>query len=297
MPTADRLYWLHAISPVHAGAGRGDGYIDLPLIREKANRLPFIPGSSVKGVLADALQATEDQRDGDTADRKVRRAAFGASKNDTGTAGAFVFTDARLVCLPVRSLYGQFAWCTCPMVLRRLQRDIVPESAGLPVPPAPTSEAKHPKSGTCLSHNNTIYLEDLDITSSGCEDTAAWATWIGQQVFDATWQSVFAERFVILPDNVFSFLAETGTEVQAHIRIDPDFKRVASGALWYEENLPAEAILAGLIWCDKPRVSGVTREDVLGLLADSEMSVQMGGKASTGKGLLRMRLNKTEAGS
>ncbi|MEY2726809.1 MAG: hypothetical protein RLZZ458_2676, partial [Planctomycetota bacterium] len=62
MAVADRLYWLHALTPLHVGAGKGNGYIDLPLIREKVTGYPFVPGSSTKGVFADDLRATDDAR-------------------------------------------------------------------------------------------------------------------------------------------------------------------------------------------------------------------------------------------
>ena len=45
MPNA-RMYWLHALSATHVGAGRGIGYIDLPLHRDKVTNWPLIPGSA-----------------------------------------------------------------------------------------------------------------------------------------------------------------------------------------------------------------------------------------------------------
>ena len=56
-------YWLHAVTPVHVGSGRGIGYIDLPVAREKVTDWPYIPGSSIKGVMADHFDATEKNRD------------------------------------------------------------------------------------------------------------------------------------------------------------------------------------------------------------------------------------------
>lgn len=50
MPTAHR-YFLHARSPLHAGTGQGTGVIDLPIAREKATGIPYLPSSSVKGTV------------------------------------------------------------------------------------------------------------------------------------------------------------------------------------------------------------------------------------------------------
>ena len=55
-------YWIHALTPVHLGAGRGLGYIDMPIAREKVTNWPYIPGSSVKGVIADFWGASKENR-------------------------------------------------------------------------------------------------------------------------------------------------------------------------------------------------------------------------------------------
>ncbi|MCI5166291.1 MAG: type III-B CRISPR module RAMP protein Cmr4, partial [Candidatus Electrothrix sp. GM3_4] len=47
--------------------------------------------------------------------------------------------------------------------------------------------------------------------------------------------------------------AETATEVRARIRIEPGTRTVADGQLWYEENLPAETLLWGIVGCDRSR--------------------------------------------
>ena len=49
--------------------------------------------------------------------------AFGESGEQSANSGSLVFADARRVCMPVRSLYGTFAWVISPVVLTRLARD------------------------------------------------------------------------------------------------------------------------------------------------------------------------------
>lgn len=318
MPTADRIYWLHALTPLHVGAGKGEGYIDLPLMREKLTNYPFVPGSSVKGVFADSHGARDEIRnpkdiddDGNEIENPqysaLLHAAFGRAGDDTANAGALVFTDAQLVCLPVRSLYGTFAWCTCPLVLQRLTRDL--ESAGLAESPAaPVTAVKQAESlipdaespESVLTSDVKIYLEDLDLSFRKSNVATQWAGFLARQLFPADrnssgadWQQLFQQRFTILSDEVFSFLAETATEVQPHVRIEPDFKRVAKGALWYEESLPAESILCGLVWCDPPRAHAKMRPAIEELL--KPQCVQMGGKATTGKGRVQMRFSATTA--
>jgi CRISPR/Cas system CMR subunit Cmr4 (Cas7 group RAMP superfamily) len=95
-----RLYWLHCLSPTHAGIGRGLSYIDLPIDRDAITNWPIIRGSGFKGVWADHHRATADARRNDP----TLRAAFGVAGDDNNSnAGALIPTDAKLVCLPVRS--------------------------------------------------------------------------------------------------------------------------------------------------------------------------------------------------
>ena len=63
-----------------------------------------------------------------------------------------------------------------------------------------------------------------------------------------------------LPDVVFDFLCETGTEVHTRVKISDETKTVQDGMLWTEESLPAETILAGVVACD--RVFGRDGKDI-----------------------------------
>lgn len=113
-----RMYWLHAITPLHVGAGRGVGFIDMPIMRERVTNWPLVPGSAIKGVMRDHFTNND-------IDEKLIDVAFGKKvMDDSAIAGALVLTDAHIVCMPVRSLYGTFAYATSPIVLERLRRDL-----------------------------------------------------------------------------------------------------------------------------------------------------------------------------
>ena len=51
--TEPKPYFLFTRTPLHVGAGQSVGYADLPIQREPHTRIPIVPGSSFKGVLAD----------------------------------------------------------------------------------------------------------------------------------------------------------------------------------------------------------------------------------------------------
>lgn len=285
-----RMYWLHALSPLHVGIGRGLGFIDLPIMREKITDWPLVPGSGVKGVMADHFEATEENRKSNS----ELKAAFGMSGTpEESNAGALVYTDARIVCLPVRSLYGTFAWVTSELVLHRLQRELTEagSEADLVVPGNPDeTQILLPSSNdpaSVLADNQAkVFFEDLDFQGVPCDKTAKWAEKLARWVFsgDTNWQTVFRQRFAIVPNDTFDFLCETAVQVDARVRIDDEQKTVATGALWYEESLPAETILAGLVWCDRVFANQVNAATLLANYCEEPLALQIGGKATVGRG-------------
>ena len=296
MTANTRMYWLHTISPLHVGSGRGVGFIDLPIAREKVTGWPLVPGTAVKGVLADNYGASVKARETEGVNRDLFRTAFGVAGDEHSNSGSLVFSDARLVCLPVRSLYGTFAWLTSPLALRRLIRDLEAcgGSAGFQVPEGLAAQQLYVPQDIASALVDTatgkVYLEDLDFTAQANAATKTWAETIAKWLFpdDAEWAAEFSKRFAVVPDDSFNFLSETGTEVNARVRIDPDKKTVMKGALWYEESLPAESVLAGLIWCDRLYgAGGTTQQELLTRFCTSAVNLQVGGKATVGKGRVR----------
>ena len=121
-----------------------------------------------------------------------------------------------------------------------------------------------------------------------------WAERLAGWVFagDPTWGHVFGRRFAILADDVFNYLCETGTEVVTRVRIEDDTKTVAEGALWTEEALPAESIMAGVVQCERVfSINGksvaIKPQELLDRYARHELTLQIGGKATVGRGQVR----------
>lgn len=305
------IYWLHALSPTHAGIGRGVGYIDLPLDRDGITGWPIVRASGFKGVWADHFRATDEARKKDTAEGRLRRAAFGiAGDDDNSNAGALVPTDARLVCLPVRSFRGTFAWVTSPLCLQILHRTLALAKVNdLPEVPSDLAEtdAHHYDTGeikTVLKQGEKIYLEDLDLTAKPSAIATAWADKLGDWVFsnDAAWQDLFKKRFAVLPDAVFDYLCETGTEVHTRVKIDDATKTVAEKALWTEESLPAETILSGIVQCERvfqkdgAKDDSIKPETLIRKFATNALALQIGGKATVGRGQVRCVFTPVEGG-
>jgi CRISPR-associated protein Cmr4 len=283
-----RIYWLHTLSPTHAGIGRGQGYIDLPVDRDQVTGWPLVRASSIKGVWADRAGATSTQK---RETNPLLKAAFGTAGSELSNSGAIMPTDARIVCLPVRSFRGTFAWCASPMSLRMLRRSV---TAAGPInlpdapPELPDSAAHHPPE-SALVEDGQIFLEDLNFTARSCPTADGWAKWIASELFrdDPDWSAQFRRRFAVIPDLAFDFLCQTGTEVHTRVRIDPAKKTVVDGALWTEESLPAETILMGVVRCDRLFSAGVSSEDVVGEFLTRPLQLQIGGKATVGRGQVR----------
>lgn len=286
--------FIHALTPVQAGTGQGVGVIDLPIAREKATNLPYIPGSTVKGTLRDEFEA-----DGDEAKR-----IFGAATGEridgrdddgpTANAGAAIFTDQKLLCLPVRSLFGTFAWVTSPLILRRFSRDcsIAECPVEIEVPELADDSTAVPNDTVLLKSDNgsngKIFLEDLDLSATKSGDVAVWAALLGPKLFGNADAGQFAKRFAVVSDDVMSFLVETATEIRARNVLDDDTK--SSKNLWYEESLPAETILSGLLATAK--IGGIEPTEVFDRISSlCSRPVQLGGNMTIGRGLCRIILD------
>jgi CRISPR-associated protein Cmr4 len=294
-----RLSFVHVLSALHPGTGQGTGVIDLPVAREKATGIPFLPGSSLKGALR-----TRCHNNGSP---EKCRDIFGSADplEDNNTPSMAQFSDQRLLLLPMRSLAGTFAWVTSPYVLRRLLRDM--EEIGIE-PPAPVLPVEEPEQcyisfGKCAivpsgAKDNKVYLEDLDLSSERKAEITSWAEWIGKQLFPSEeyWQTMLVERFCLVHDDVFNFMLNTATEVIARIKLEEEAKTVVQGGLWYEEALPAETILTGTVLATptrnlQTRMLDMQPAKIFETLEElMQQTIQLGGNATVGRGMCRVRL-------
>jgi CRISPR-associated protein Cmr4 len=282
-----RLLLLHALSPIHCGTGQAVGGIDLPIAREKPTSIPLVPGSSIKGVL----------RARPAADAALHLAVFGPeTENASDNAGSVQISDANLVFLPVRSIRGTFAWVTSPYMLRRLARDGQECGIALGALPPEPAETEALVSGERLIAGEQVIFEDLDFKPRKNEALKALAQTFAALLFEEADRAHFVERVCLVHDDVMALLLQTSTEITTRIKLDPERKTVEKGALWSEEALPVESVLAGLLAATpvKQKKTGATPkvEDLLDHVTTLAQAgaVQLGGKASVGRGLCRIRL-------
>lgn len=280
-----KLLFVQTLSPLQAGTGQGIGVIDKPIAREKSTNIPFLPGSSIKGVFRDACSELKCG--------KVEDIFGPATDNADAYAGSVSISDAHLLLMPVRSLAGVFAWVTSPFILNRFKRDLKDIDPEFTPPDFPAFEQD-----ACLVPDLTssilidtthpkVILEDLKLTADSSDALDQWATWLGGSIFpaDTVWQAFLKKRLCLVSDDTLSYLLEIGTEVTARICIDDDSKTVANNLLWYEEALPAEAVLSALVVASGVRAQPT---DVFKAISSiTEKTIQFGGSATVGRGLCR----------
>ena len=283
------LYHLHTLSALHCGTGQSAGVVDLPIARARASQLPLVPGSSLRGVLREFIHGSHPD---------AEPALFGPrsiAANEDSFAGALAIGDGHLLLLPVRCLAGIVCFVTSPYILRRYRQDRLRAGLDTPaVPQPPNSATALLPTGSVNRSEDQLVLEDSDLATGNHAGADEWAKLIATTIHrdDEEAAADLRSRIAILPDDLMGFLSETATEIRARIAIDPGTGVVQKGALWYEENLPAEAILWGVYALAASDRTGLPPFEQLTTDLDDQL-LQLGGKAGVGRGLVRL-LTTTE---
>lgn len=306
--------FLYTETPLHAGMGSGLGNVDLPIQRERPTGYPLVQASGIKGALRSAAQGETE---------KILT-VFGPETSNVTHAGALSTGDARLLLFPVRSLTGVFAWVTNLHVLSRFARDI--RHAGLTPPALPNDEPAPNEaflSGGGVvprGEKQPVVLEEFSFAKAQNEEantqTAELAKWLSEQAFPQDdsyryWRDKIQTSLVILPEDAFRDFVLHATEIATRIRLDPDSKTVATGALWTEEHLPADCLLYVPIRATRLRISKVDglseslsewlekesveqAASILEWTADAQNIphwIQLGGDETVGRGIVQLRWN------
>lgn len=268
--TSPILLGLIAETPIHYGAETGGGAIDLPVAREAATRYPVIGGSAFKGALKDAL-GTDDRYTG-----------------NTESAGQLIFSEIRLLLLPVRSLAGSYAWVTCPLLLERLQRDAGrggrATAAAFPISDVPKGQYR------CANPQlpPQLQLEERQFDKAAGDPTdpqlAKLVAALQTLVAHASARERIPRQLVVLSNEDFAWFAEFALPVNAHNVLDESNK--TSLNLWYEETLPPDTVMYSLI-LPRPTLSETVQGEAMGhvrRLLSGRPHLQIGAGETTGLG-------------
>lgn len=306
------IFFLLAETSLHAGSGDDVGYVDLPIQRNKVTNLPIIQPSELKGAIREFFEAQNEKA---TEIGEV----FGP-EDGSEFASAISFSEARVLFFPVKSIYGVFAYITCPLVLNQFLKD-----AGINLR-APINEIDD---GNILIRNddsiikvgNQVVLNDYpfavlgnmqipQIESNG--QTADSLEFLKEKIFPLTneysyWKDNFPKRVAIVSDNTFTTFTEISTEIITRNKIgEGGVVSGPGGGLWNEENLPQETILYSVVSASKPyKKDNHTFENsgqIIGFVKDgmnkngtailngiNGRRVQMGGHKTVGKGFILVK--------
>lgn len=321
------LFFLYAESPIHVGSGSNIEGIDLPVQRETHTGLPMLASSGIKGGLRDRLDpgrpVVTDRATATDADEEKKRAfdkwyafirVFGPEAGDeVKFASALAFTDARLLLFPVRSVRGTFAWTVSPFVLQRLLRDLSvnhelegPPDEVFQLRPSQTEALVGTSANRPLALNDQIILEDdclSQVQDAAIDKLAAWLARTAFAGMHEYWRDRIGTHLVMVHDDIFEHFTSHATEVMTRNKIG-ETGTVERGMLWDEESLPSDTLLYTIPLATFPSRTEVplvankydvrTPEQVLEHvrteldLGNESALVQLGGKATIGRGLLRV---------
>jgi CRISPR-associated protein Cmr4 len=237
---------------------------------------------------------------------------------------ALLFSDAQLLCMPVVSYVGDFAWITSPLALARFSRERR-FCGAKPEPPAAiprcASGVEVSVAQSTLLHDKAVFFRDVKLPAIESADALKWASVIAAEVFGRpnhgangaggySFHDAFVARFAIVSDADFLMFSQSGTDVRTRNRLD-DNKQVMDGQLWSEESMPAESIFWGTVVADAIDLSPDGGRDAtkpsewmesfsnglkVGPQCDAARVVQFGGKASVGRGQCRFILGGVQHG-
>lgn len=277
-------------TPLHVGAGNSVGAIDSPIMRERHTRIPIIPGSSLKGVLADLwMEDLEKNHKGDLVRKKNSESEmlFGQQKDEKrdtkDSAGQLLIGEARVLAFPVRSAKGAFAWITAPMALQKFQ---AATGMKLEIPPV-SIDAEHCFGSESLLLVEKVVLEEYCLVSQGlCSELAEQLAQLSENVL---WKTI-KDRLVVVSDEMFSYFVEHACEVVTRIRVNDEKGTVDNGALFNQEQVPSETMFYGVIGANDK-----DNEDAIGKLESRLVSagniLQIGGDETIGLGYCEVNLN------
>ncbi len=299
--TDTALGGIFTLTSLHMGAGQAAGAVDLPVAREQHTGLPIIPATALKGIWRDIFEIAAVRAQ---VDRDLVEKLFGPSMDNkpgeevAGAAGGLIFTEGQSLALPFRSTAGPVLYCTCRLVLERLDR--TSRAFGCEFLPAVGRNLENLRGDMVYMANreldNTMLLvEDLLFQQNEVtfDDSAVQ---IGKELAtllpeaETFSRNRLAENIVILPDKEFLHLAGQGMPIQARIKLTSG--KTASkfqgeeGNLWYEEHVPPDSLFVYFVKSrpgsrNKP-AAGFT--SAVAEFGDDVRSIQIGGNETVGYG-------------
>jgi len=300
-------FFIHVITPLHAGTGQELGIVDLPIQRERHTGFPKIEASGLKGSIREVFKENNKKvkvgnKEVSINDKITIDLIFGPEA-EVSHAGALGFTDARILLFPVKSMKGVFAHITCPEILKRFKEEMTIAGKEIKINKQKINidaipESSYPENDSEILVSNKVILEEYTFDAKPNKDLKHFANWLVQK----TGIEEILQKIIVLSDDDFKDFVHLSTEVSTRIKISNVTGTVEEGP-FNEEFLPSETLLYSLalaspIFKEKPEEKGIFNQDgkdetelVLAFFKAGRPEVmQIGGDATIGKGIVRIKL-------
>ena len=290
-----KLFYLRALTPVHAGVGRGGEVIDLPVQRDEFG-FPCIWSSSLKGAVRSALTRAVAGSD----DEKCLKVVLGGEPRTQEVSeypSHVSLFDAKLIFIPMRSLKGVWVYGTSPHLLSYL--NLYLEGIGKSVPEALRNVGEDTASKRDIFVRGDVAVLNEEWVSLSVEENLV------EKLFSDVLPSELLERvkargLVVLNDDTMKNLIGRSMLVQYRVMLSRETKTVQTGP-WAEEYLPEETILVSgvvgripdlnLLAKARCRLESSVCDWLIDRLArDLRSRLWLGGKETLGRGLLEVHL-------
>lgn len=280
--TVGEMWGLLAEAPMHYGAGQSLGVVDLPVAREATTGYPVVFGSGVKGSLREMAEGTDAVEPSEKERGQARvKQLFG----EASSAGWLMVSDARLLLLPIRGLERHYWWVTCPALLERWNRDralLGLPAASHPLPVVPTGHLLNAELA------GPVFVEELHFAGELWPDLEGWATDLARLVGHQAAASRLVHQLAVVADDDMRYLVRHALPVTAHNTLN---ENKTSANLWYEETVPADALLYAMLMLptDGRKSERIEAFRWLTRLVDNRPYVRFGAHETLGHGWCRIQ--------
>jgi len=243
---AEHLLLAVAQTPIHAGAGPSTQPLDLPVQRSAISGFPLLRGSELRGSLAQQLF---ERYKGFHLWKRLIELVFGFA-GEKARAGSFDVLDAHILLFPVPSLYGVYAYVTCPLLLYHFSLRASKVAIDLAKVAGELAEShskmlsEHKvvveKESSIVGEDGTVYLHPLlrfKVERDKRLDNLS-------NLLAGRLESLGLEvrgHLALLDDDPASYTIRHSMIPQPRVRLDYKTKTVSTG-LWQEELVPRYTI-------------------------------------------------------
>jgi CRISPR-associated protein Cmr4 len=281
-----KLLFIRALTPIHVGIGRTEGYhVDLPIQRDEFG-YPTIWASSLKG----AVKAN-------IVDKNIKK-YLGAEPGEREMYPSSIsILDAKLLAIPGRVLEGVWTYITTTQLLDYLEKYVsvyneVNKTTQLKLDLSilrPAKTAKYTRHGRIFANEYELEVEDA-LPSNYLEQSGLKGI-----LPDDVVNNIASRGLLVVSEvsNLGMNLVNRSVLVQYRVRLKRGEKTVDTGP-WSEEYLPVETVFVSLALCRKfkDKESGVekTPDQVCDDFANAigGRALYLGGKETIGRGLVKI---------